>query len=125
LLNLGHTFGHAIEAAVGFDETVLNHGEAVALGCALAFRYSASQGLCPAEGAARAETAVAAAGLPTRLAQAGAFNAAALVAAMAGDKKAEGGRLTLILARGIGQAFVQKDVDAAAVETFLKGEGAA
>lgn len=125
LLNLGHTFGHAIEAALGFDETVLTHGEAVALGCALAFRYSAVQGLCPAEDAARAEAVIAAAGLPTRLAQAGAFDAAGLVKAMAGDKKAEGGRLTLILAHGIGQAFVQKDADAEAVEAFLKGEGAA
>lgn len=125
LLNLGHTFGHAIEAALGFDETVLTHGEAVALGCALAFRYSAAQGFCPAEDAVRAEAVIAAADLPTRLTQAGAFDAAALVKAMAGDKKAEGGRLTLILARGIGQAFVQKDADAAAVEAFLKGEGAA
>jgi len=68
---------------------------------------------------------IAAAGLPTQLPQAGAFDAAGLVKAMAGDKKAEGGRLTLILAHGIGQAFVQKDADAEAVEAFLKGEGAA
>ncbi|HEY1225131.1 MAG TPA: 3-dehydroquinate synthase [Brevundimonas sp.] len=125
LLNLGHTFGHAIEAALGFDETVLTHGEAVALGCAMAFRFSAAQRLCPAEDAERAEAVIAAAGLPIRLTQAGAFQASELVKAMAGDKKAEGGRLTLILARGIGQAFVQKDADAGAVETFLKGEGAA
>ncbi|NBB52053.1 3-dehydroquinate synthase [Rhizobium sp. CRIBSB] len=125
LLNLGHTFGHAIEAAVGFDEAVLTHGEAVALGCAMAFRFSESQGLCPAGDSARAETVIAAAGLPTRLAEAGAFEAAALVKAMAGDKKAEGGRLTLILAHGIGRAFVQKDADAAAVEAFLRAEGAA
>jgi 3-dehydroquinate synthase len=125
LLNLGHTFGHAIEAALGFDETVLTHGEAVALGCALAFRFSAAQGLCPAADATRAEAVIAAAGLPTRLTQAGAFDAAALVKAMAGDKKAEGGRLTLILARGIGRALVQKDADAGAVEAFLRGEGAA
>ena len=125
LLNLGHTFGHALEAALGFDEEALTHGEAVALGCALAFRFSADQGLCPASEAERAEAAIAAAGLPTRLAQAGSFNAAELVKAMAGDKKAEGGRLTLILAHGIGQAFVQKDADAGAVEDFLKREGAA
>ncbi|MFN4091761.1 MAG: 3-dehydroquinate synthase [Brevundimonas sp.] len=125
LLNLGHTFGHAIEAALGFDETALTHGEAVALGCALAFRHSAAQGLCPAGDAARAEAVISAAGLPTRLAQAGAFDAAALVKAMAGDKKAEGGRLTLILARGVGEAFVQKDADADAVQAFLKSEGAA
>ena len=125
LLNLGHTFGHAIEAALGFDETVLTHGEAVALGCALAFRFSAMQALCPPQDASRAEAVIAAAGLPTRLTQAGMFDAAGLVTAMAGDKKAEGGRLTLILARGIGQAFVQKDADAGAVEAFLKTEGAA
>jgi len=125
LLNLGHTFGHAIEAELGFDETKLTHGEAVALGCALAFRFSVGQGLCPAGEAERAEAVIAAAGLPTRLAQAGAFRGAALVKRMAGDKKAEGGRLTLILARRIGEAFVARDVDAAAVSAFLEREIAA
>lgn len=124
LLNLGHTFGHAIEAELGFDETRLTHGEAVALGCALAFRFSAAQGLCPAAEATRAEAVLAAAGLPTRLDQAGAFGGAALVKRMAGDKKAESGRLTLILARGIGDTFVAKDVDATAVQAFLASEGA-
>ena len=122
LLNLGHTFGHAIEAELGFDETKLTHGEAVALGCALAFRFSAAEGLCPAGDAARAEAVLAAAGLPTRLHQAGAFRSAALVKRMAGDKKAEGGRLTLILARAVGDAFVAKDVDAGAVTAFLERE---
>jgi 3-dehydroquinate synthase len=122
LLNLGHTFGHAIEAEVGFDETKLTHGEAVALGCALAFRFSAETGLCPANEAARAEAVIAAAGLPTRLMQAGRFQTAALVRRMAGDKKAEGGRLTLILARRIGEALVARDVDAAAVGAFLERE---
>jgi len=125
LLNLGHTFGHAIEAELGFEEAALAHGEAVALGCAMAFRYSAAQGLCSAIDAERVETVIAAAGLPTCLAQAGAFDAAALLARMAGDKKAEGGGLTLILARAIGDAFVDKAVDPAAVLAFLKGEGAA
>lgn len=124
LLNLGHTFGHAIEAELGFDETKLTHGEAVALGCAMAFRYSAAQGLCPAADAERVEAVTAAAGLPTRLKQAGAFKAASLTARMAGDKKAEGGRLTLILARSIGDAFVARDVDAKAVTAFLEAEGA-
>ena len=123
LLNLGHTFGHAIEAELGFDETKLTHGEAVALGCALAFRFSAGQGLCRADDAMRAETVIAAAGLPTRLEQAGTFRSAALVKRMAGDKKAEGGRLTLILARGVGDAFVAKDVDPAPVISFLASEG--
>lgn len=124
LLNLGHTFGHAVETEVGFDEGALAHGEAVALGCCMAFRYSAREGLCSAEDVARVEAVIAAAGLPTRLAQAGAFEADRLLALMAGDKKAEGGALTLILARGIGEAFVAKGVDAAKVRAFLIEEGA-
>jgi 3-dehydroquinate synthase len=124
LLNLGHTFGHAVETEVGFDEGALAHGEAVALGCCMAFRYSAREGLCSAEDVARVEAVIAAAGLPTRLAQAGAFEADRLLALMAGDKKAEGGALTLILARGIGDAFVAKGVDTAKVRTFLIEEGA-
>ena len=124
LLNLGHTFGHAVETEVGFDEGALAHGEAVALGCCMAFRYSAREGLCSADDVARVETVVAAAGLPTRLEQAGSFAADRLLALMAGDKKAEGGALTLILARGIGQAFVAKGVDAAKVRAFLIEEGA-
>lgn len=124
LLNLGHTFGHAVETEVGFDEGALAHGEAVALGCCMAFRYSAAEGLCSAEDAARVEAVVAAAGLPTRLDQAGTFAADRLLALMAGDKKAEGGALTLILAHGIGRAFVAKGVDAAGVRAFLIAEGA-
>jgi len=124
LLNLGHTFGHAIEAELGFDEDVLTHGEAVALGCALAFRFSVSQGLCAAVDAGRVEAVTAAAGLPTRLEHAGAFSADRLLARMAGDKKAEGGRLTLVLARRIGEAFVEKAVDGRALVEFLKAEGA-
>ncbi|MDQ1153856.1 3-dehydroquinate synthase [Brevundimonas sp. SORGH_AS_0993] len=124
LLNLGHTFGHAVETEVGFDEGALAHGEAVALGCCMAFRYSAAQGLCSAADVARVEAVVAAAGLPTRLEQAGAFAAGRLLALMAGDKKAEGGALTLILAHGIGRAFVAKGVDAAKVRAFLIAEGA-
>lgn len=125
LLNLGHTFGHAIEAELGFEEAALAHGEAVALGCCMAFRYSARQGLCPTADAERVEAVIQAAGLPTRLDQAGAFAADRLLALMAGDKKAEGGALTLILAHGIGQAFVAKNVDADRVRAFLIEEGAA
>ncbi|RZJ01909.1 MAG: 3-dehydroquinate synthase [Brevundimonas sp.] len=124
LLNLGHTFGHAIEAELGFDEEVMTHGEAVSLGCALAFRFSAAQGLCEPAEAARAEAGLAAAGLPTRLELAGPFKADRLLTRMLGDKKTEGGRLTLILARGIGQAFVEKGADAEAVLAFLRDEGA-
>jgi 3-dehydroquinate synthase len=124
LLNLGHTFGHAIEAELGFDEAVLSHGEAVALGCAMAFRFSAARGLCSPAEAKRVATVIAAAGLPIRLDQAGTFSAERLTARMGGDKKAEGGRLTLILAHAIGEAFVDKTVDAADVAAFLRAEGA-
>ena len=125
LLNLGHTFGHAIEAELGFAQAALAHGEAVALGCCMAFRYSARQGLCSPADAERVEAVVAAAGLPTRLEQAGVFAADRLLALMAGDKKAEGGALTLVLARAVGEAFVAKGVDAVGVRAFLIEEGAA
>ena len=125
LLNLGHTFGHALEAEVGFGEALL-HGEAVALGCAQAFRFSAAQGLCPAQEARRVEAALSAAGLPTRMDQVpGApFAAERLIAHMAQDKKAEGGALTLILARAVGEAFTAKAVDPAPLRRFLVEEGA-
>jgi 3-dehydroquinate synthase len=124
LLNLGHTFGHAVEAELGFDEARLTHGEAVALGCALAFRFSAVQGLCASDQAGRVASVIAETGLPTRLEQVGALSAPALVRRMAGDKKAEGGRLTLILARAIGEAFTARDVSSEAVADFLVAEGA-
>ena len=125
LLNLGHTFGHALEAELGFGDA-LTHGEAVALGCAMAFRFSACQGLCSAGDAEKAEAGIRAAGLPTRLADVDqVFGVEALIGRMAGDKKAEGGRLTLILARAIGDVFTDKDVDADAVRAFLIEEGAA
>ncbi|HWF76931.1 MAG TPA: 3-dehydroquinate synthase, partial [Caulobacteraceae bacterium] len=125
LLNLGHTFAHALEAETGFGEA-LKHGEAVGIGCALAFRFSARLGLCPGQDAERAARAIAAAGLPTRLSDlaGGPFGADALVAHMAQDKKAEGGALTFILARRIGEAFVAKGVDAAVTRDFLMAEGA-
>ncbi|THD56873.1 3-dehydroquinate synthase [Phenylobacterium sp.] len=125
LLNLGHTFGHALEAETGYGEALL-HGEAVAAGMALAFRFSASQGLCATQEAARAGGAIAAAGLPTTLAEVSRrpFHAQRLVHHMAQDKKAEGGKLTFILARRIGEASVAKDVDAGAVARFLQSEGA-
>src|SRR6202042_3271045 len=100
LLNLGHTFGHALEAETGYGAALL-HGEAVAAGMALAFRFSASQGLCAMQDAGRATDAPAATGLPTTLAEVPGhpFGAERLVRHMAQDKKAEGGRLTFILAR--------------------------
>lgn len=125
LLNLGHTFGHALEAETGYGETLL-HGEAVAAGQAQAFRFSAAQGLCTAQDAQRATAAIAAAGLPTRMAEipGAPFDADRLVRHMAQDKKAEAGKLTFILARGLGSSFVAKDVDAQAVRSFLVAEGA-
>jgi len=125
LLNLGHTFGHALEAEMGFGDGLL-HGEAVAAGQALAFRFSAAQGLCPSQDATRAAAAIAAAGLPTTLSDVvtAPFDADRLVRHMGQDKKAEGGNLTFILARGLGDAFVAKGVDAAAVREFLIREGA-
>ncbi len=126
LLNLGHTFGHALESETGYGEALL-HGEAVAIGMALAFRFSAWLGLCPTQDAQRASAAITAAGLPTSLAQVAShpFDAEGLARHMAQDKKAEGGKLTFILARSLGEAFVAKDVNAEAVTTFLKQEGAA
>jgi 3-dehydroquinate synthase len=125
LLNLGHTFAHALEAETGYGEALL-HGEAVGLGSAMAFRFSAAQGLCPDGDAGRAVAAVAAAGLPSRLADLDGqtFAADDLLRHMAQDKKAEGGRLTFILARRAGEAFVARDVDPARMREFLLSEGA-
>ena len=124
LLNLGHTFGHALESETGYGAALL-HGEAVGAGMALAFRFSARLGHCPGQDAERAVRAIAAAGLPTRLDEVPGhpFNADRLVVHMAQDKKAEGGRLTFILVRGIGDAFTAKGVDAAVVGDFLRAEG--
>ncbi|WP_309090330.1 3-dehydroquinate synthase [Phenylobacterium sp.] len=125
LLNLGHTFGHALEAETGYGAALL-HGEAVGVGQALAFRFSAAQGLCSGQDAERAVRGVAASGLPVTMSEVPGhpFDAARLVAHMGQDKKAEGGKLTFILARGIGEAFVARDVDAEAVRRFLVTEGA-
>lgn len=122
LLNLGHTFGHALEAETGFSDRLL-HGEAVALGMALAFRFSAGRGLCEPGEAQRVAAHLSGAGLPTRLDEAG-IDAPAdrLVAHMMHDKKASGGRVPFILARGIGRAFVDSDVALEDVEAFLQGD---
>ncbi|WP_404714349.1 3-dehydroquinate synthase [Sphingomonas sp. MMS24-J13] len=122
LLNLGHTFGHSLEAETGFSDTLL-HGEAVACGMALAFRFSAAQGLCPDQDATRVGYHLARSGLPTTLAEAHAIAPGArLVEHMAHDKKMEGGKLPFLLARGIGETYLAKDVSLAAVEQFLDGE---
>jgi 3-dehydroquinate synthase len=120
LLNLGHTFGHALEAAAGFSDRLL-HGEAVALGTALAFEFSARQGLLAPAQAARVTRHLARAGLPVSLAQfpGGAPGADRLMELMAQDKKVKRGRLTFILLRDIGKAYIAPDVDAAQVRAFL------
>ncbi|GGI80947.1 3-dehydroquinate synthase [Polymorphobacter multimanifer] len=119
LLNLGHTFGHAFEAEAGFSDRLL-HGEGVALGMALAFAFSARLGLCPAADAARAQAHLAAHGFTLSPAALGlAAPPARLIAHMMQDKKVSAGRLPFILVRGIGQAFVARDVALAEVEAFL------
>jgi 3-dehydroquinate synthase len=123
LLNLGHTFGHALEAETGFGPELL-HGEAVGAGMALAFDLSAELGLCPAEDAARVRRHLAAVGLPVRLRGIGGDNsrswdATRLIEHMRGDKKAEAGKLTFILARGIGKTFVSRQVEEAALHRLL------
>lgn len=124
LLNLGHTFGHALEAWAGFSSRLL-HGEAIAIGMAQAFRFSEELGLCPSGTAQRVETHLTAVGLPTRVAHIGGADkpdAAALFALMRQDKKVRQGQLTLILVRGIGQAFVTRDIAPEAVSQFLERE---
>jgi 3-dehydroquinate synthase len=123
LLNLGHTFGHALEAETGFGPDLL-HGEAVGAGMALAFDLSAKLGLCPALDAERVRHHLGAVGLPVRLRAIGGDNrrqwdTARLIDHMRGDKKAEAGRLTFVLARGIGKAFVTREVDMAALRDLL------
>jgi 3-dehydroquinate synthase len=121
LLNLGHTFGHAFEAAAGFSDRLL-HGEAIGLGISLAFEFSARRGLIGKADADRVIAHLAAVGLPTHVkAVAGADwpTADAMMDLISQDKKVQRGRLTFILVRGIGQAFVARDVDAAEVRAFL------
>jgi 3-dehydroquinate synthase len=124
LLNLGHTFGHAIERHVAYDSRRLVHGEGVAIGMALAFRFSAQLGLCSPDVAQSVGARLRAIGLPTQLADVpgGAGSPDELLVAMYQDKKVAGGQLTFILARGIGQSLVAKGVDAEAVRTFLNAE---
>jgi 3-dehydroquinate synthase len=120
LLNLGHTFGHALEAACGFSDRLL-HGEAIAAGMALAFGFSARQGLLPMAEAERAIGHLAEVGLPTRLRDiAGPLPAIdQLMDLIAQDKKVKHGMLTFILVRGIGTAFIEAGVDAREVRAFL------
>lgn len=120
LLNLGHTFGHALEVEAGFGGGLL-HGEAVAIGTIMAFDLSARLGLCPGQDAVRVRRHFAAVGLPTGLEgiRGAGWTAERLVAHMAKDKKTKNGRVTFILVRGIGQAFIARDVEIGAVRDLL------
>jgi len=124
LLNLGHTFGHAFERLVDYDGERLVHGEAVAIGMTCAFRFSRRLGLCPGQDAVRVENHLRAVGLPTEMRDIPRFAAEpdAILAAMRQDKKVERGRLTFILARGIGESFIAKDVAEAEIRAFLADE---
>ncbi|WP_171174054.1 3-dehydroquinate synthase [Ruegeria sp. HKCCD8929] len=121
LLNLGHTFCHALEAATGYSDRLL-HGEGVAIGCALAFELSARLGLCSQEDPSRVRAHLQAMGMKTDLADIPGDlpGAEALVDLMAQDKKVVDGQLRFILARGIGQAFVTSDVPREAVLSVLE-----
>ncbi|MFB6448095.1 3-dehydroquinate synthase [Bradyrhizobium tunisiense] len=127
LLNLGHTFGHALEAATGFSDRLF-HGEGVAIGMTLAAQFSARLGMIGEADAARVERHLIEAGLPTRLqdvagfAQEGLADADALMALMAQDKKVKRGKLTFILLEAVGRAVIAKDVEPTLVRDFLKAK---
>lgn len=124
LLNLGHTFGHAIEAVTGYDGRRVVHGEAVAIGMRLAFDFSRRLGLCPGQDSTRVRSHLEAVGLPTRLADIGGFSAGPddLLDAIRQDKKVSRGTLTFILAHGIGRSFIARDVAASQVLDFLRDD---
>lgn len=121
LLNLGHTFGHALEAEGGYGGPLL-HGEAVSVGMVMAFDLSAALGLCPADDAARVRAHLAAVGLPVEPPRVDdqPMDAKALLAHMASDKKVADGKVTFVLAEGIGKAMMRNDVDPAQVLDVLQ-----
>ena len=121
LLNLGHTFGHALEAATGYDSARLVHGEGVAIGMALAHRFSARMNLASHDDAARVEAHLRAVGLPWRMSDIpGSLpDAERLLGYIAQDKKVARGALTFILTRGVGKAFIANDVPSSEVLSFL------
>ena len=126
ILNLGHTFAHALEAEAGYGPELL-HGEAVAVGLVMAFDLSVRLGLCPAEDAERVRRHLAAAGLPTGIGRIGrrSWDAGALLDRMRQDKKVRDGTITFVLARGIGKAFLTREVQPAEVEALLERASAA
>ena len=121
LLNLGHTFGHALEAQTGYSNA-LHHGEAVAIGLGLAFDLSVRMGLCPGEDRDRLRTHLAAVGLPVGLngLTDGGWSAAGLIDLMGQDKKVRSGTMTFVLLHGIGQAFITQDVDLGLLSEVLE-----
>ena len=122
LLNLGHTFGHALEAEAGFSDRLL-HGEAVAAGCGLAFDFSAATGLCPRQDAERVAAHWCDSGLPDGLSASGIVAPAArLVEHMRHDKKMSAGTLPFLLAEGIGRTYLDQTVSLERVERFLQAE---
>jgi len=124
LLNLGHTFGHALEAATGYDSARLVHGEGVAIGMVLAYRFSARMNLASPDDAERVEQHLRGVGLPTRLSDidGGLPPTDILMKHIAQDKKVSRGALTFILTRGVGRAFIAADVPPAEVFNFLEEE---
>jgi 3-dehydroquinate synthase len=120
LLNLGHTFGHAFEAEVGFTDEIL-HGEAVALGMVMAFTLSVDMGLAPKADLDRLIAHFTQVGLPTKLPANRPWDAARLQDHMAGDKKIKDGRITFVLAKGIGKSFLTRDVPIERLTAMLTG----
>lgn len=123
LLNLGHTFGHALEAATGYGDTLL-HGEAISIGMAQAFRFSEIKGLCSEQDRQRVENMFENAGLPIHV---NTINhalpdAKGLLEIMRQDKKTSAGKMTFILTNGIGKSFIEKNVDEEEIYTFLQAE---
>ncbi|MCM2293499.1 3-dehydroquinate synthase [Allorhizobium sp. BGMRC 0089] len=121
LLNLGHTFGHALEAATGYDSRRLVHGEGVAIGMVLAHDFSARLNLASPDDARRVERHLREVGLPTSIRDIPGDmpGVETLMAAIGQDKKVKSGKLTFILTHGIGQSFVADDVPSAEVQSFL------
>jgi shikimate kinase/3-dehydroquinate synthase len=123
LLNLGHTFAHALEAEYGYGGGLL-HGEAVGVGLGLAFNLSARLGVCPQADADRVVAHVASVGMAAEIRTLNRrFSAATLIGHMRKDKKVQDGALKFVLARGIGQAFTSSDVSEAAVTELLRDAG--
>ncbi len=121
LLNLGHTFGHALEAATGYSDRLL-HGEAVAIGCVLAFELSQQLGLCSQEDPSRVRAHLAAMGMKKDLSDIDGDlpDADGILALMAQDKKVTAGKIAFILARGIGDTFIEKNIDMDVVRAVLR-----